>query len=252
MRMKEDHMKNGQLKAGYNVQISTENQVIVHFSVHQNSNDFPTLQPHLEQMRETYGEEQFQEIEDITADAGYGSEENYQYLENQGIRAFIKYNTFDLERRQQRSKKARQTLKNRQYLHYNAVEDYYVCPMGQHMNKVAEKQSKTSSGFIQHISIYEAQRCEGCSLRSTCHKGQGNRRIERNHHLEHYRTVAQEHLLSDEGIEKRKRRSIEVEPVFGHIKQNRGFRRFTLRGMRKVSLEFGLHALAHNMLKLAA
>ena len=252
MRMKEDHMKNGQLKAGYNVQISTENQIIIHYSVHQSSNDFPTLKPHLEQMRKLYGEEQFRELEDITADAGYGSEENYQYLEQQGLSAYIKYNTFDLERRQQRGKKAKQNLKNKQFLHYNAIEDYYVCPMGQHMMKIKDKQTKTSSGFIQHISIYEAQRCEGCPLRSSCHRSQGNRRIERNHHLEHYRMLMHDRLLSDEGIEKRKRRSIEVEPVFGHIKSNRGFKRFTLRGMRKVKLEFGLHALAHNMMKMAA
>ena len=82
--------------------------------------------------------------------------------------------------------------------------------------------------------------------------GSFNRRIERNHHLEHYRMLMHDRLLSDEGIEKRKRRSIEVEPVFGHIKSNRGFKRFTLRGMRKVKLEFGLHALAHNMMKMAA
>ena len=252
MRMKEDHMKNGQLKAGYNIQISTENQVIVHYSLHQSSTDFATLKPHLEQMRDMYGVEQFKQLKDITADAGYGSEENYQYIESLNIVPYIKYNTFDHERKQKKSKKAQQNLKNRQFLYYNATQDYYVCPMGQHMNKVGEKQSKTSSGFIQRISIYEAKRCEGCSLRSSCHRGQGNRRIERNHQLESYREVIHERLLSEEGIEKRKQRSIDVEPVFGHIKQNRGFRRFTLRGLKKVSLEFGLHALAHNMLKLAA
>lgn len=49
----------------------------------------------------------------------------------------------------------------------------------------------------------------------------------------------------------RKKRSIEVEPVFGMFKQNMGFRRFLLKGLDKVGIEFGLLALAHNQKKLA-
>ena len=81
MRMKEDHMLNGQLKPGYNQQISTENQIIVHYTTHQNPTDTKTLKPHLENLKETFGEKVFNELEEITADAGYGSEENYDYLE---------------------------------------------------------------------------------------------------------------------------------------------------------------------------
>src|SRR5690606_6890834 len=97
MRMKEDHMQNGQLKPGYNVQISTENQIIVNYTLHQNPTDTKTLKPHLENFKETYGEAVFKELEDITADAGYGSEENYDYLEKEELTAYVKYNTFDKE-----------------------------------------------------------------------------------------------------------------------------------------------------------
>lgn len=124
--------------------------------------------------------------------------------------------------------------------------------MGQRMNPIQTKQTRTSTGFIQSVTVYEAQRCEGCPLRGVCHSGQGNRRLERNHRLEQHKVGVRERLLSEIGIEKRKRRSIEVEPVFGHIKSNRGFKRFTMRGLRMVDLEFGLHAMAHNMLKMAA
>ena len=41
------------------------------------------------------------------------------------------------------------------------------------------------------------------------------------------------------------------EPVFGQIKQARGFRQFLLRGVEKVANEWGLVCLAHNILKLA-
>ncbi len=91
MRMKEDHMKNGQLKLGYNVQISTRNQFIVNYFHHQDPTDTATLPSHLEQFEKLYG----QLLQKITADAGYGSEENYTFPEQHSIEAFIKFNTFD-------------------------------------------------------------------------------------------------------------------------------------------------------------
>src|SRR5690554_5156715 len=91
MRMKDDHMRNGQLKPAYNVQISTENQIIVHYTLHQKTNDIHTLKPHLDSFEYLY--ENLPEV--LTADAGYGSEENYEYLESKGIETYVKYNTFD-------------------------------------------------------------------------------------------------------------------------------------------------------------
>src|SRR5215210_7444273 len=56
MPMKEDHMKNGQLKAAYNLQISTNNQFIASYSIHQKTTDTNTLIPHLEQQEKDLGE----------------------------------------------------------------------------------------------------------------------------------------------------------------------------------------------------
>ncbi len=47
-------------------------------------------------------------------------------------------------------------------------------------------------------------------------------------------------------------RTADVEPVFAHIKSNRNFKRFTLKGIEKAEIEFGLHALAHNIKKKRA
>ena len=74
MRMKEDQMKNGQLKPGYNVQLGTENRFVVGFSVHQRPGDSPCLVPHLEELRAGLG----CLPENVIADAGYGSEEKAQ------------------------------------------------------------------------------------------------------------------------------------------------------------------------------
>ena len=250
MRMKEDHMQNGQLKPGYNAQISTENQIIVNYTLHQNPTDTKTLKPHLENLKETYGEEIFKKIENITADAGYGSEENYDYLEKEELTAYVKYNTFEKEQDKNYQKKHKTFSKEN--LYYNQEEDYYVCPMGQKMHKTHESTKTTQAGYIQQLSHYQAQNCEGCPLRGVCFKAQGNRSIERNHNLERHKEKIRELLTSQTGIQKRKQRSADVEPVFAQMKHNNNFRRFSLKGIQKTELEFGLMALAHNLRKKIA
>jgi transposase len=250
MRMKEDHMQNGQLKPAYNTQISTENQIIVNYTVHQNPTDTKTLRPHLENYEQTYGEEIFNELETITADAGYGSEENYDALEDKGITAYVKYNTFEKEQDKNYQKKHKTFSKEN--LYYNQEEDYYVCPMGQKMHKTHQSQKTTEAGYKQNLSHYQAQNCQGCPIRSQCFKAKGNRSIERNHNLERHKQKTRELLLSEIGIQKRKQRSADVEPVFAQLKHNNGFRRFSLKGIKKVELEFGLMAIAHNLRKKIA
>jgi hypothetical protein len=94
MRMKDDHIKNRQLTPGYNVQIGTENQFIAGFSVHQTPGDTTTLPVHMDKIKK-----QMEGIlpRNVIADAGYGSEENYEYLEAEEVTAYVKYNTFHKE-----------------------------------------------------------------------------------------------------------------------------------------------------------
>jgi transposase len=250
MRMKDDHMLNGQLKPAYNTQISTQNQIIVHYTIHQNPTDYKTLKPHLENLEQTFGKKVFKKLKEITTDAGYGSEENYDYLEKKKLKAFVKYNTFEKEQDQNYQKKHKAFSKEN--LYYNEQEDFYVCPMGQKMLKTHENQKKTAAGYTQTLSHYQAKNCEGCSLRGQCFKAQGNRSIERNHNLERQKQRARELLLSEIGIKRRKQRSADVEPVFAQLKHNNGFRRFSLKGLQKVELEFGLMALGHNLRKKIA
>ena len=124
--------------------------------------------------------------------------------------------------------------------------------MGQHMNNIGTYKRKNESGFEQTISRYEAKNCEGCPLRAACHKAKDNRVIEVNHNLNKHKQKAREKLTSEEGIAHRKQRAQDVEAVFGNIKQNKGFRRFMLRGKEKVTVEFGFIAIAHNLMKKAA
>ena len=245
MRMKEDHMLNGQLKPGYNFQISTNNQYIVNYSLHQTTADTTTLQEHTELFKK-----QYRITPDvITADAGYGSEENYQYLCDNNIENYVKYNYFDKD---QSSKKDKKTPFKPDTLYYNPQKDCYICPMGQQMQNVGTYQTKTKTGFTQTINRYQAKNCNGCPLRGVCHKSKSNRIIEINHSLNKYKQQVKENLNSEQGIYHRKKRPCDVEPVFANIKNNHHFKRFMLRSKPKVEIEAGLLALAHNLRKKAA
>src|SRR5699024_3625051 len=160
--------------------------------------------------------------------------------------------TFDKEEVITKQRKDKREGFRRDDLHYNKEQDVYVCPMGQRMEKIAEFSSRTKSGYKQRNSVYQAKNCEGCPLRVLCFKGKNNRRVQRNHNLERHKQRVRKKLLSDRGEQYRKKRSVDVEPVFGHIKYNRHFNRFTHRGLKKVEIEFGLHALANNLKKMSA
>ena len=243
MRMKEDAMLNGQLKAGYNVQISTENQFITNYGIYQRPADTLTLIPYLETFKSRYGKQS----SIIVADSGYGSEQNYEYMFGENLTPYVKYNMFHKE--QKRKYKNNPFLPTN--LYYNREQDYYVCPMGQHLEFIRQERRISESGYESILSLYRAKRCWGCPLRGGCHKSKRNRQIEVNHHLNSLKQAACDLLMSEAGLEHRSKRPIEPEAVFGHIKECGTFRRFRLRGIEGASLEFGLKALAHNLKKLA-
>ena len=123
----------------------------------------------------------------VVADSGYGSEENYHFMDRAGIEAYVKsyvkYNRFHIEQRMHYEPDPF----SQQALYYNADEDYYVCPMGQHMVRIGTSRERTESGYVAEKARYRAQRCDGCPLRCRCFRSKGNRIIEVNHRLAKYR-----------------------------------------------------------------
>ena len=245
MRMKEDHMRNGQLKPAYNVQISTNNQYIASYSIHQNATDTNTLSSHISQHIKDYKVKPSA----ITADAGYGSEQNYQWLEDKKITAYVKHNQFD---RKQNKKIQQKKPYAADKLVYDEQKDKYLCPSGKTMKNIGSFEKKNRTGFKQTITRYQTRKCEGCPLQSACNPGKNNRVIEVNHNLNRLKQQAEKRLKSKRGVEKRKQRCYDTEPVFANIKHNHHFKRFMLRGIKKVSIETGLLAIAHNLRKKIA
>lgn len=245
MRMKEDAMNNGQTKPGYNIQIATENQFITNYDIFWRPTDQGTLIPFLTSFSDRYG----MQSDEVCADSGYGSEQNYAHMFGNGIEPYVKYNMFHAE--EHRKYKNNPFLT--QNMFYNADEDYYVCPMGQHLEHIGDMRSRSDLGYESTVSRYRAQDCTECPLRGMCYKGTSDRRtIEVNHQANAYRAEAKRLLTSERGLHHRSNRPIEPEAVFGDIKQNHGFKRFRLKSNTKVKVEFGLVALAHNLRKYIA
>ena len=243
MRMKEDHMGNGQLKPAYNWQISTQDQFILAYTLHQTTTDTTTLPAHMESLEETMG--QMPEI--LVADAGYGSEENYEYLEDNDIDAFVKFSYFHKEQ----TKKWKENPHHIENLHYNLEQDCFYCPMGQPMRFIKESMKITDNGYQQIKRYYQAMNCNECPMRGVCHKAKENRIIEVSPKLYKHKVIIREKLSSKRGRKYRSQRPVDVEAVFGIIKNNHSFRRFMLRGLDKVEIEAGLLSLAHNIRKMA-
>ncbi|MCP1188636.1 IS1182 family transposase [Priestia flexa] len=247
MRMKEDHMKNGQLKPGYNVQMATENQFILFYTIHQRPTDTRCFIPHLEKLAAS----SLPMPKTVIADAGYGSEENYVYAvgdeKEPRFDFLIPYGTYLKEK----TKKYKNDIKNPKNWDYNEQDDYFICPNGRKVLFKKYQNKKNQSGYEQSFKIYECEDCSDCPLKAQCTKAKGNRQVHWNTIFEEMKAKAKTALECETKAAIYARRKVEVESVFGHIKGNRSFRRFSLRGLDKVHVEFGIVALAHNILKVA-
>jgi hypothetical protein len=229
-------------RPGYNLQIGTSGQFIINYALYWNPTDTTTLPDFLSHHAEAYGAYPRKAV----ADSGYGSEENYEFLEANDVEAFVKYPLFHKEQH----RPFRQDISRQENLHYNEEEDYYVCPIGQRMHNIGTVSRKNENGYTSYITNYEAQNCSGCPLRCVCYKGkQGNRVISVNHHLRKYKQRAREKLLGEEGLKHRSKRPIEPEAVFGQMKFNKQYKRFRHKGKDKVNMDFGLFAIAFNIQK---
>jgi transposase len=236
-------MKTGELRAAYNVVIGTENQLIVNYSFHHKASESDHLIPHLNRLFSTHGVLHV----DVIGDAAYGSEENYAFSYSHGITPYLRYNTQHFEK----SKKYREARYHKDKFVRDDTADTYQCPEGKTLRLHKEQYMMTSNGYRPYVKIYQCDNCVGCSVKSFCTKSTGNRTIQIVPLLDVYRKQARELLASPQGRTLSAQRASEPESVFGDLKWNQRFTRFTLRGKEKVNVEFGLASMAHNIKKIA-
>ena len=244
MRLKEDHMKNGQLKPAYNAVIGVDSEYIVGVLLSQDRSDSKTLIPFLERYGLGY--------KNITADAGFESEENYTHLEEHEQLAFIKPSNYE----QSKTKKYKSDIGKRENMPYNTDTDSYQCHIGRQLNVAYNRKTKSTAGYPITTTVYECESCDGCSHKAKCIKHGGSQPIEdrtKRLHVsktfQRQRTEAEARITSDEGVLLRQNRSIQVEGAFGVLKEDMGFRQFLMRSKVKVEAEFLLLCMAYNVNK---
>jgi hypothetical protein len=212
---------------------------VVGYDIFPNPTDTRTLKPHLRQQKKRLGVSP----KVLIADAGYGSEENYQYLENRKAVAVIKYGMY----RKERSRKWKKDIWKTENWLYDKQGKYYVCPNGKRLVYQESRREQTHAGYPITVDVYECESCKYCRLKKQCTRAKGNRRIERNENWLRLKRKAKRILEDERYKELRKQRSVEVETVFGQLKGNQGYRRFLLRGNAKVATEWGLLSLGYNL-----
>ena len=243
MHMKEDHMRNAQLKPGYNVQFGVEGEYITGVLVSSERSDQLTLIPLLEGMKA-----QGLEYKDVTADAGYESEETYTYFEKTDTECYIKPQNYE----RSKTKKYKSNMALRENMAYDAEKDEYTCQAGQKLRAKYVGKRKSKSGFESEITYYECDDCSNCPHKKTCTRAKGNRQLHVSKRFIEQRAASLERITGEQGILLRMNRSIQSEGAFGVVKQDYGFRQFLLRGQQKVTTEILFVAFAYNVNKLHA
>lgn len=247
MRVKEDPMQNGQLKPAYNLQIATSNQFITGFDLFQNPTDTRTFPIFLASLksRNVLGKV-------IVADAGYGSESNYRYCEDELEKhiVLVPYGTMLKENSRKWQSDDRKVMN----WDYYDKDDYFIDPKGVKFNFKAYRKSTDKYGFTREFKEYEAEEYdENHEVISAALTPKKNiRRIKVNESWEYFKAKERTQLSKPENKAIYGRRKIDVEPIFGKTKAYLHFHRYSVRGLEKVKKETGILVLALNILKLVS
>ena len=252
MHMKEDYMRNGQLKPGYNVNVATCSDFIIGSYISSDRNDVHTLIPFMEQLQKNYAG---RNIGSVVVDSGYESEENYCWFEaHPETELYVKPSNHEAAKH----RKYRTDISRRENMAYNAQTDIYTCANGKLLQKTQEKKTHTASGLEITTSVYECGECDGCPLKEKCIRACGSKKpLEERHKVIYVskrfaeqRQAMEAKISSPKGCLLRVNRSIQAEGNFAYVKQDLDFRRFLLRGSTKVAAEWLLFSLALNVLHL--
>ncbi|MCB9300208.1 MAG: transposase [Lewinellaceae bacterium] len=204
MRTKEDHLGKYQLKPCYNLQLGTENQFVINYTVHQTPSDMAVFTEHMDDTFQVLSPSAPHSLKGLAAMPATAVNRLMNTWKKSVPEAYLKYPGFDREQ----NGKADANPFYYTNLYYNAEQDYYVCPMGQRMALVQVCEEKTQAGYPHKIHVYQAQRCEGCPLRGMCHKAKTDRIIRVNQRNARYRQQARQRLNSLRGIRMRQNEAL--------------------------------------------
>ncbi len=243
MRMKDDHMRNGQLKPAYNVQLAVNSEYVTGLDIFSNRTDVGTLVPFLHKLEMEHGKR----YEEVVADAGYESEDNYLYLEANGQMSFIKPTNYEA----QKTKKFKAQIGRIENMKYDKEEDCFFCAEGRKL-LCRRVFTEVKNGIPVTKAWYRCEDCKNCPQREKCCKKQDKdapKEIILKETFWEKRQQSLENITSERGIQLRINRSIQVEGAFGLLKNDFGFRRFLTTGKQNVYTEMLFLAFGFNLKK---
>ena len=250
MHMKEDHMKNGQLKPGYNVNVATVSEYIIGNYISADRTDTKTFIPFLEKLCRKHP------VKRVVVDSGYESEENYHYVDgSEQLSLFVKPSNHE----QKKKRKYKNDIGRRENMPYDEEKDEYTCAQGKKLTAVSTFTRKSETGYRQEVTVYECRECKGCPVKEKCIRQKKTdktpledrvKRLNVSKYFTEQRRRMEEKISTEEGILLRINRSIQAEGVFAMIKEDMNFRRFLTRGKANVTVEWNLVSMAYNILKL--
>lgn len=165
-------LRNAQLKPGYNLQLGVEGEYITGISISSERSDQLCLIP----LPEKIEQHSIPQYMDVTADAGYESEENHTYFEKKATQCYIKPQNYE----KSKTKKYKNNMALRENMAYDSEKDEYTCQNGKKLKAVYTGKRESRSGFESEITCYECENCEGCPHKKQCTRAEGNRRCPRN------------------------------------------------------------------------
>ena len=250
MRLKEDAMRNGQLKPAYNVQHGVDSEYIVWADVSAHPTDTLTLIPFLRKAEEMLG----YKYKNIVADAGYESEENYVFIELNGQDAYIKPANYEISK----TRKYRTDIGKFENMTYDPSRDTYICKNGKELKSTEVRKRRSASGYVSESTVYTCSDCKGCPFKAQCIKGNNchtpmderNKTLNISKKKEELRKKDLDRILSDHGTLLRVNRSIQAEGSFAIVKEDMDFRQYSYRGKASALAQTILIAFAHNFNKL--
>jgi transposase len=241
-------LKDGRLRPAYNVSVTTQNQFVFNYNISNNANDTKSFIPLMNELVDRCQSLGKTIQSNVGGDAAYGSEENYAYLEKNNMASYLKFPYWYKEKTGQLAK----DIFRSETWQYDSDNDRFKCPNGRDVTFTHESRTTNQSGYEIVRRHYACIDCSDCPLAKECkHESEKARTVQKSVKGEQYKEIARQNLESTKGQEMRSQRGVDVEPVFGDIKYNMHHRRFLLRTMPKVFVEYGLLAMSHNLRKIS-
>lgn len=236
--------KKGKWEFDYNGQIAVDDYkgIILASYITNNSTDYYELIPLMEQVQSNLSEiyDETSVNYQVSADNGYSTDMNTEYLEQNGFDGYI--SSRKLSREQKKYNLSDKPFAKDNFFYDNEMMTY-IRPLGQPLYKISEYTYKNKSR-ISHWT----KECKTCPMQLFCSKGNRCRVIQ------DYKIPSkirmQRKMETPEAKERYKIRSKTAERLFAHLKQNMHLTEFRTTGLQEVNTEFKLYTIGHNLKRI--